>query len=160
MGSKLQREKRPYGVVAPTESRDAVRMAPWLREADRLELKAHGQKDSYKALVASVRASDKCYTVWIDEEPAAIFGVATIDVDPRVGSIWLLGTPKIETIKIQFLRESRRWLEDVSQGYDLLTNVVHQDNDLHIRWLRWLGMSFLNHQPPFVEFAKVCASPQ
>jgi hypothetical protein len=157
MGSQLQPQKQPHGLVLPAESRDAVRMSPWLREADRLELRAHGQDDAYIALEFSIRASEKCYTVWVDDVPAAIFGVALLSEDPRVGSIWLLGTPKIETIKIQFLRESRKWLEDVSQGYDLLTNVVHEDNELHIRWLRWLGMSFVARYSPFVEFAKICA---
>jgi len=131
-------------------------MSPRLREADLLELRAHGQTDVFKALLYCVRSSEKCYTVWVDEEPAAIFGAGRLSQEPSVGSIWLLGTPEIETIKIQFLRESRKWLEEVGQDYDLLTNVVHEDNQLHIRWLKWLGMSFITRQPPFLEFAKLC----
>ena len=158
MGSELQPEKQPYGIVEITELSDIIKMYPRLREADLVELNAHGQRDAFRALLMSVRCSEKCYTVWVEDKPAAIFGVGRISQEPSVGSIWLLGTPEIETIKIQFLRESRKWLEEVGQGYELLTNVVHEDNQLHIRWLKWLGMSFINRQPPFLEFAKLCSS--
>lgn len=131
-----------------------------LRPADLVELEAHGETNTLVALLRAVRRSEKSYTVWLDDLPAAIFGVGRSPQDASVGVVWLLGTPEIETIKIQFLRESRKWLEEMSQGYDLLTNVVHEDNQLHIRWLKWLGMSFIRHQPPFVEFVKICAFPQ
>jgi len=130
-------------------------MSQRLRPADLVELEAHGETNTLVALLRAVRRSEKSYTVWIGERPAAIFGVGRAPQDASVGVIWLLGTPEIETIKIQFLRESRKWLEEMSQEYDLLTNVVHEDNQLHIRWLKWLGMSFIRHQPPFVEFVKI-----
>ena len=74
----------------------------------------------------------------------------------RVGQIWLLGSDEIHNIRIQFLRESRHWLEEISESYDLICNVVHEDNELHHKWLKFLGFRFLNHQSPFIEFARIC----
>ena len=158
MGSKLQPQKHTHGVVLPAEYADIVKMYHRLRPEDEVELRAHGEPNNFLALYKAIRRSQKSYTVWVGDMPAAIFGVGRAPQDASVGVVWLLGTPEIETIKIQFLRESRKWLEEMSQGYDLLTNVVHEDNELHIRWLKWLGMSFIRHQPPFVEFVKICVS--
>ena len=55
----------------------------------------------------------------------------------------------------QFLRESRTWLERIGSQYELLTNVVHEDNHLHHKWLRFLGFTFIRREKPFIEFARI-----
>lgn len=90
-----------------------------------------------------------------------MFGCVHIEVTPHLayGSIWLLGSEELLDIRMQFLRESRRWLDVVSQGCQLTGNVVHSENIVHVRWIKWLGYSFLRRLvvggQPFLEFAKI-----
>ena len=62
---------------------------------------------------------------------------------------------EIKDINRQFLRESRTWLERIGSQYELLTNVVHEDNHLHHKWLRFLGFTFIRREKPFIEFARI-----
>ena len=157
MGSKLRPPKQSNGVVKPTHRRDAVTIYGDLRPADLKEIEAHGACPM-AALLQSVEVSGKCYTIWIEDEPVGIFGIASGVYSPSTGYPWLMGTPGIERISWQFLRESRKWLDELAEGYHLLTNVVHEENELHVKWLRFLGMKFLERKPPFLEFAKICVS--
>lgn len=94
----------------------------------------------------------ECMTVVVDDKAVAMFGVAPQD---NHGIIWLLGTPGLLKISRQFLRESRYWLDQVTMGYDLVGNIVHKDNTISIRWLKWLGFTFLRRVGDFIEFARI-----
>lgn len=143
----------PY-VRAAAEADIAYLLAAGLREADRLELDASGISEE-EGLAGSFAATPDCKTVVFDGRPVAMFGAAPVE-GSRVGIVWFLGTAEMTNISTRFLRESKRWLEKISTDYDLLTNVVHQSNKLHIRWLRWLGFVFLSRRHgPFVEFARI-----
>lgn len=83
-----------------------------------------------------------------------MFGVVPWDDGSGVGNVWLLGTPAIEDIKVPFLRQSRSWLDRISKGFTGLRNHVHENNVLHIRWLRWLEFTFIRRHNGFMEFAK------
>ena len=82
-----------------------------------------------------------------------MFGVAPRDED--IGFIWLLGTDEIKDISWQFLRESREWLEKISSPYKMVCNMVHEENTVHIKWLKFLGFTFLKHTKPFIEFSRI-----
>ena len=158
MGSKLRPTKRPNGVaeVRPSRYQDIDQLEDRLRPADLLEIKAGGTTPR-EGLSDGLLSCSKAFTVWLDEKPIAIFGVSPVASEGlSVGALWLMGTPEIEEIKFQFLRDSRKWLKELSENYDLLTNFVHANNELHIKWLRWLGVSIIRHQPPFLEFAFIC----
>lgn len=160
MGSELRPPQHPHGVaeVRPACYQDIVSLEDRLRPADLLEIKAAGTNPR-DGLTECLLSSSKAFTVTLDENPIAIFGVSPMASEGlSVGALWMMGTPDIEGIKFQFLRESRKWLSEVSEGYDLLTNLVHANNELHIKWLRWLGVSIIRHQPPFLEFALICAT--
>ena len=88
--------------------------------------------------------------------PVGIF-VVTAD-----GSIWLLATPEIYRIRFSFLRECKKVVNLLNRKYKLLWNYVDCRNELHIRWLKWCGFTFLRkinygvNQKPFYEFVKIC----
>lgn len=125
-----------------------------MRAADLVELKAHGVSAKL-ALRAGLVTSRPCYSIEHQGRCIAMFGVTPDVTDAAIGLVWLLGSDEIQSISTQFLRESRRWLAEISTGYDLLTNVVHQDNHLHHKWLRFLGFSFVRREAPFIEFARI-----
>lgn len=125
-----------------------------LRKADLVELKAHGVK-ARVALRIGLAMSEPCFSIEHEGRCIGMFGVTPEPLEPKVGMIWLLGSDEIKDISTQFLRESRSWLERISSNYELLTNVVHQDNHLHHKWLRFLGFSFVRREAPFIEFARI-----
>ena len=80
----------------------------------------------------------------------------------EVGAIWLLGTDAITNdIPTAFLRHSKRFLPFLTEPYDMVCNIVDKRNEVHIKWIKWLGFSFireLNYGPkdlPFYEFARL-----
>ena len=80
------------------------------------------------------------------------------------GAIWLLATPDIKRIRFSFLRESRKVVNLLNHKYKVLWNFVDCRNELHLRWLKWCGFTFLRklnygvNQKPFYEFIKLCVS--
>lgn len=97
-------------------------------------------------------------TVRLQAEPIAMFGCVLYSIPVRYGGVWLLGSDGVNTIRWKFLRESRKWLDVITQGCQVSGNVVDSRNELHVKWIRWLGYKFLRRLrlggAEFLEFAK------
>jgi hypothetical protein len=142
-------------------------MAPRLRLADQQEVMAAGYSSPLAALQSGFNDSDRL-TVGVDEQdrPVVIFG--RCPMDPLAAAIWLLATDEISKHRVSFLRQSRHFVDEFHKGYPVLFNLVDERNELHVNWLRWLGLTFLKRHPsigpenrPFLEFVsyKPCALP-
>jgi len=139
------------GHVRPAVPGDVAYIAEHIRGDDRMELEAGGHTDPLACLIECYERTERPFTgVW-DDKPCALFGIvrtrhrAFVDgafLQRGIGAPWLLGTDGIIEARWQFARESRKWLDVVSDGYDLLENHVHSRNIVHIRWLKWLGFTF------------------
>ncbi len=112
------------------------------------------------AMVSGFIYSDNPRTVLVGDTPVAMFGSG--EVEPGVGAVWLLGTDGIHDISRQFLRESKHWLEQLHDNYEMLFNYVDERNTVHIKWLKWLGFKFINRHEqfgvenrPFFEFVRI-----
>jgi hypothetical protein len=125
-----------------------------LRAADLKELAAHGVPGR-GALFCGLADSSPCYAIEHEGRCIALFGATAHPGDPGIGHVWLLGSDEVQEISFQFLRESKRWLAEISKPYSLVCNVVHEENRLHIRWLKFLGFRFLRREKPFIEFARI-----
>lgn len=141
-------------------------MASRLRSADLQEIQAlRGSAPIATVLEDGYRFSEPCYTGTLDDKPVVMFGVAPIfdrDYILKAGSIWLLGTDAIsEKIPIPFLRWSKEMLPIITKQYDVVFNVVDKRNEVHIKWIKWLGFSFIRevsigiNGEPFYEFARI-----
>lgn len=148
--------------VRQVQEGDIEYVASNMREADVEECTAQGW-DAHSGLLLSVHCSQVAYTlVDKDGKPAAILGVAK-GIYSDSGAIWLLGTDAIEKNPTAFLRWSKPVLTRLFEetGYGFLYNYTHCNNEVHHRWLKWLGFSFLRkvqYGPdgdPFYEFAKL-----
>lgn len=128
--------------VRPTIQGDAESLAPRMREADKAEVKAASGKHPYLVLLEGIEASEQAYTALVDGEPIAIFGVCPTD-NPSVGVVWLLGSDVISAHRIDFLRKSRDWVERFQSKYPVLCNSIDARNTVHIKWLQWLGFTFI-----------------
>ena len=167
----------PPWVIRPSIPADCVYIAENIRHDDLMELKASGCEDPFLGVVDCFERSDQPFTgVW-DGHPCCIFGVVRIkhryfqdnEWRPRgMGSPWLLGTEAIMDSRWVFLAENKKWLDDMSRGYDFLWNRVHIKNTVHLKWLKWLGFELgddvvLPSGETFTNFSKVvhsCASLQ
>jgi hypothetical protein len=132
-----------------------------MRAADIAEVRASCGLDHYSALLESIRSSSCCYTAWVGQSPIAIFGIAPTD-NPSIARIWLLGTDQIQGHALEFLRKSREWVDHFQSIHPVLFNNIDARNTVHIRWLQWLGFTFINQFPdygaesrPFYQFVRI-----
>jgi hypothetical protein len=142
---------------------DVKKLNSRLRLADSLEIQAATLEDSSVVLEQGFAWSDPCYTIIGDRnEPLAMFGVIPDPLDAKVGRIWLLGSDDLAKHSRTFLRHSRAWVDRLQQRYPTLWNCVDARNEVHIRWLKWCGFTFLRRieeygveRRPFYEFERV-----
>lgn len=121
---------------------DAHSLASRLRQADLLELSALNMGTPSEVLAEGVRVSSKCLVaVDDDDQPQIIFGVNPSH-SPSEGWVWMVASDDLEKHWRQVLRESRLWLSYLTEGYASTGNIVHSQNIIHIKWLRWLGYAF------------------
>lgn len=146
--------------VRPSKPGDCVYLEKHLREADRNEVQATLGKCDLEALLLSWSYTKDPYTIFKGETPAGVFGVAPFR--PGIGCIWLLGTDDLVRCRWSFLRQSRHWMNHVSSGFQLLFNYVDERNTVHIKWIEWLGFTFIARhekhgyeQRPFLEFVRI-----
>lgn len=151
----------PY--ATPTIPEHLRELAQTMREADRRELMDASGQTPLGALEEGYVHSTKILTIFDDaDRVVGIFGVAPNPVDPLIGHPWMLASDLLEGIKKTFLKECRKYVDDLGQGFPLLMNCCDKRNVVHIKWLRWLGFSFIKEHPeygvgrvPFLEFVKI-----
>jgi hypothetical protein len=149
--------------VRAANMEDADKLAPVLRSGDIEEIKAAASEMPLDVLKQGIVCSDPCYTiVGIDDSPLALFGVIADSEKTNVGRIWLLGSDSLVQYSYTFLRNSRQWIEKLHERYSTLWNYVDARNEVHIRWLKWCGFTFLRRieeygveRRPFYEFERV-----
>jgi len=126
---------------------DAEFLAPILREEDKREVLAAGSTSPLAALQLGFEVSTVCLTVEDENgDPCMMFGVGPTS-DPNFGVIWLLSSDIITRKPMTFLRQSKLWLPFFHSKYPLLGNAVDARNEVHVKWLRWLGFKFINTLP-------------
>lgn len=139
-------------------------IAERMREADRQECWAWALMTPMEALTQGYEESDLCFTGLYDQEPVCMFGVCRDrQVIGNGGTIWLLGTPALETYQVSFLRYCQRYMPVLCEGLDRVGNYVDARNKKSIRWLKWLGFE-VDPDPvpaglfrlPFHKFEKAC----
>lgn len=59
----------------------------------------------------------------------------------------MLGSDLIKMHSIEFLRKSKEWVE--AQDYEILYNNIDARNTVHIKWLQWLGFTFIQELPNY-----------
>ena len=138
--------KTPY-VVEGLSRRHLEALARNLRPSDRAEVAAWGL-EPLTALERSARASTEVYTVLSGDRVVMAFGLGPkpLDGEPAYG-IWMLSTPLLEDFPRQVAREARAWIDQFKRQYGTLWNIAHASNELHVRWIGWLGFSVTSTVP-------------
>jgi hypothetical protein len=73
-----------------------------------------------------------------NDKPVAMYGIIKHH-DNLHGLPWLLASPDIEKYQVQFLRESRKYVEMYQEIFPILATLVFEENTLHRKWLEWCG---------------------
>lgn len=145
--------------VLPSVLEDAVWIGRNLRPADALEIRAGRGWPAYvDSMVEGFYISDMPMTFHVNGAPAGMFGAVPTEVDGEC-RIWLMGTPAIEEGAIYFLRHCKKWLKKVTEDYKVIYNYAHKDNELHLKWLRWMGFD-IGEAHPDSDFLFVSYSPE
>ena len=153
-------------ILRKSELTDAEKLAPHIREEDKLEVRSifkEEDRSMVDLLKECIESSTPAITVEEDDRVIMMFGVSEYG-DPDCGLVWLLGTDDIKRLWVPFLRQSHYWsnaLFNISKKC-LLFNRVCSKNELHVRWIKWLGFSFVQRLDnyghfglPFYEFCKL-----
>ena len=151
------------GFVRAYEPGDEVYISTRLRRADRNELQALSDSTPEAILREGGMISlPSCTIVGNSGKPAGMFGV--VPEGHGAGRIWLSGTDELtaKPMRTQFIQESKNYLSGLERIYRLLHNEIDERNTIHIRWLQWLGFTFIRRIEsygcegrPFLEFCKV-----
>jgi hypothetical protein len=116
-----------------------------LRESDLTEFQLiHGKDVDPQAVILEGASIGPSFTLLKDKDPIAVFGCVDIE-ETHMGVIWLVGTPEIEKVSIEFLRVSKPVLEQMTAHCSQVFNFVWSGNTVHLRWLRWLGFDVQSH---------------
>lgn len=98
-----------------------------------------------QALTVGFETTPQTLTLEHAGEPIACFGICPMTGEglEGVGRPWLLGTPEIAEVSRGFIRLSRKWLGRLSKGFSSLSNIMDAQNEVHIRWVQWLGFEIV-----------------
>ena len=143
---------------------DVSYVADGMREPDVEEVKAQSGLSPHGSLLYSFFMSKPCKTiVGRHGRPIGMWGV--VPDGSTAGRIWMLGRSEMLTDvadKWEFLRQSRIHLANLQDKYPVLFNFVDARNTVHLRWLRWMGFTFINRhdnfgpeQRTFYEFVRI-----
>ncbi|MCC3733710.1 hypothetical protein LLS47_12305 [Rouxiella badensis] len=145
--------------IIPATEHHAAAMLPHIRQADIDEFYAAALIEPDEVLRRSMAASTVTWAGLVDGEVVAIFGVCPASLLTGFGVPWLVGSDKLESVQVTFLRHCRPALSAIQQLYPRLENFVDARNTAAKSWLHWLGFTLQDAQPygalqlPFHHFA-------
>lgn len=131
----------------PASEAHAQALADSMRSADAAEVLASGGYEPLGAVLASLRASDRAWTLFVDGEVSAMWGTCPT---PRSDTaiVWLLTGQKIESIHWTFVRLAGMVLRGLLRRHAVLVNAIDCRYEAACRWAIRLGAEL--HPPvPF-----------
>ena len=141
---------------------DCLTLGRKLRKDDQEEIKALANLKGTEALILGLESSHLVNSIFTkDNVICGMFGVQG-DIG-KDAAVWMLASDEIEKITIPFLRQSREVVNYLNKLHPVLHNVVDARNDLHLKWLKWCGFTFINKQnirdenKPFYTIIRICA---
>ena len=122
-----------------------------LREVEERELQdflGAGPKEGIKrSIMFSLQDGNIMFRALCKHTGALLFvmGLARAET-PNLGVPWMLSSKDFKP-SIEFIRASKRFIEEDAwvKGIDVLSNYIHEDNTKSIKWLKWLGFTFIPH---------------
>ena len=151
-------------IVRPSILTDVSVVAENMRKEDVDEVRAQTGACPKGGLLYAYFMSKPCLTVVSRHGHLMAMG-GVVPEGENIGRIWLLGCQSMVDDSIDrrwFLRKSKEKLAEMQSLYPLLFNMVDARNEVHVKWIDWLGFTFikkhLNWGPEsrmFYEFVRI-----
>lgn len=147
--------------IRPLCDADMRLLSASLRDIDRLEVaSAIPSRPVEEALVDAARATIRGRAGYWGGGLVACWGVVPRGEVPAEGAPWLLATSALESpdARRAFLGHGEEEMRRLAEGFERLWNLVHRDNGIAQRWLRFMGFEFRDSREyllsgePFVKF--------
>lgn len=113
---------------------DCLYIAKHMRDADQKEIWYSHRQTPIKAMMACYLLD--CLCALVNDRPTVLFGCTN-------GVPWMLATDDIKKVGVRFILASKDYVLSWLDQYKVLSNYVHADNEVSIRWLKWLGFNML-----------------
>ena len=134
-------------VIVDALPSDAIELASQLRPIDKLEVEATGNTPE-KSLTNSFNLPKSKVYSGVDSDRKVVFmcGVSQCPNNPKNGVIWMLTSELAKEHKRSILILSKPTIEDLSEGFNNVYNLIHKDNKNSIRWLEWCGFEVVKNR--------------
>jgi len=132
------------GYFRPSRESDVDLIAPNLRKEDMEEIRIAGTETADYYLRQGLKESEVCNTIVLNDVPSAMFGISRTEWG---GVPWLLSTSDFRCVRYSFLKKSKKWVDEMTPSYGLLKNMVHDQNETAIGWLKFLGFTLTTKIP-------------
>lgn len=124
------------GTIRPSVPEDCIAIAKNMREQDKMEAWSALRLSPIEMAQHSFSKSLVSMTIF-HETPVAMFGIMPKDMS--TGILWMLTTKGLETIGRPFVRNCKKWFNDMLEIYPVLIGTVDLRNKVSVRWLTYLG---------------------
>lgn len=130
--------------MRPATVDDARRIVPLLRQQDVREIRAASGVEPGAILPLAFSPmlpgeKDTVFAETTDGAPILIGGVR--EDAPGSAIIWMVGTDLLDDYAFPCGREARRKVNEWNRRWPRLWNTAWADNDLHVRWLTFMGFT-------------------
>jgi len=140
---------------------DVFIMQHRMRAIDRFEFEVmSGGQPLHENLMHLLGRSVRARAAYVDGRLVCIYGVISSTMLSTTGNPWLCATDALDEKEVRrvFLANMGPELQWVCEGFDRLWNLVSAENQVAIRWLKWMGFIFDETQYdvrgyPFLRFA-------
>lgn len=126
----------------PSVIEDIGAIAASMRPADQREVRLLSGQGPLDALTQSFVHSSVTRTLSYKDQPLIMYGTA--EFQPGVGIVWGLGSEALDDHVVGFLRMSRPEVDILQGSYRTLFNYVHADNELHLKWVKFVGFTLFD----------------
>ena len=131
------------GEIRPSIQEDCAIIGHNMCKQDALEMWSYDRSSPIDAVRNSFKKSIISMTIFHDEMPLAIFGIMPMNMS--AGILWMLSTDGLRDGRFgrPFVRNSKKWFNDMLEVYPRLYGMVDLRNKESIRWLTYLGAEWL-----------------
>jgi hypothetical protein len=125
------------GAIRPSVIEDCYVIGSNMSKQDALEVWSYDRSIPTEAVLKSFNKSVICMTI-LHEIPIAMFGIMPINMSS--GILWILTTDGLRDGKFgrPFVRNCKKWFNDMLDIYPRLYGMVDLRNKESIRWLTYL----------------------
>lgn len=147
----------------PATIRDGITVAQNIRKEDLQEIRGLG----FDLINIPVGVLTSEHSTVFYTRQGEIAGCAGVNREEgNVGRIWMLCTKAIHKEPITFVRQAKKWLNNIESNYRLLWNLADARNHTHHKLLRHLGFKAIRAIPVgeeqnlYFEIVRLCVQQQ